>query len=118
MPSGDGTGPDGIGPMTGRGLGYCTGYSTPGFMTAGVGIGMARRRGFGRGLRWRVRMIPVQQLPTQQPQQIPVQQLQLTSIQERLLLEQERKNIEQEIDVLKSELKKIQEKFKSLEIEE
>jgi hypothetical protein len=32
--------------MTGRGLGYCAGYSTPGY-TKGVGRGFGR--GFGRG---------------------------------------------------------------------
>lgn len=51
MPRGDGTGPEGLGPMTGRGLGYCTGHSSPGF-TKGVGRGLARGRGrgIGRGL--------------------------------------------------------------------
>ncbi|MBN1675178.1 MAG: DUF5320 domain-containing protein [Kiritimatiellae bacterium] len=32
MPAGDGTGPAGMGPMTGRAAGYCAGYSVPGFM--------------------------------------------------------------------------------------
>ncbi len=31
MPFGDGTGPRGFGPATGRGTGYCTGYATPGY---------------------------------------------------------------------------------------
>ena len=31
MPRGDGTGPMGMGPMTGRGMGYCTGYSSSRF---------------------------------------------------------------------------------------
>lgn len=51
MPRGDRTGPDGFGPMTGRGLGYCAGYSTPGY-TKGVprgGGGFGSGRGFGRG---------------------------------------------------------------------
>ncbi|HHY81012.1 MAG TPA: DUF5320 domain-containing protein, partial [Thermoanaerobacter sp.] len=30
MPRGDGTGPMGLGPRTGRGLGYCSGYNVPG----------------------------------------------------------------------------------------
>ena len=45
MPRGDRTGPAGAGPMTGRGLGYCAGYSTPGF-TKGYPRGGG---GFGRG---------------------------------------------------------------------
>ncbi|GAH15858.1 unnamed protein product, partial [marine sediment metagenome] len=48
MPGGDGTGPGGLGPMTGRALGYCAGYSAPGF-SIGPGMGMASGRGFGRG---------------------------------------------------------------------
>jgi len=31
MPYGDGTGPLGMGPMTGRAAGYCAGYTAPGF---------------------------------------------------------------------------------------
>ena len=32
MPFGNGTGPAGLGPMTGRAAGYCAGYPVPGFM--------------------------------------------------------------------------------------
>lgn len=40
MPRGDGTGPAGMGPRTGRGAGYCAGYSSPGFANAArVGLG-------------------------------------------------------------------------------
>ena len=49
MPGGDGTGPSGQGPMTGRGLGYCVGYVAPGF-TWGRGYGRGRGFGFRR---WR-----------------------------------------------------------------
>lgn len=52
MPGGDGTGPGGMGPMTGRGAGYCAGYPVPGFMnpTPGMGFGGGGfGRGFGRG---------------------------------------------------------------------
>jgi hypothetical protein len=31
MPGGDGTGPRGVGPMTGRAAGYCAGFPVPGF---------------------------------------------------------------------------------------
>ena len=52
MPGGDGTGPGGMGPMTGRAAGYCAGYSMPGFMNPipGRGFGFGRGRAFGRGL--------------------------------------------------------------------
>jgi len=32
MPAGDGTGPAGLGPMTGRAAGFCAGYPMPGYM--------------------------------------------------------------------------------------
>jgi len=47
MPAGDGAGPMGMGPMTGRAAGFCAGYGVPGSMNLipGRGCGM----GFGRG---------------------------------------------------------------------
>ena len=56
MPRGNGTGPEGFGPMTGRGLGFCAGYDLPGYMQGGYG---GRRgayggyAGYGRGMAWR-----------------------------------------------------------------
>ena len=53
MPFGDGTGPLGLGPRTGRGLGYCAGFGAPGFL-AGRGWGRGFRfRWRGRGFGWR-----------------------------------------------------------------
>ena len=46
MPRGDGTGPTGMGPMTGRAAGYCAGQGVPGFMNPIAGRGF---RGSGRG---------------------------------------------------------------------
>jgi hypothetical protein len=55
MPAGDGTGPMGMGPMTGRGAGYCAGFGVPGYANAvpGRGFGMGWGGGWGRGWRWR-----------------------------------------------------------------
>jgi len=40
MPFGDGTGPAGMGPMTGRAAGFCAGYLVPGSMNIhGYGLG-------------------------------------------------------------------------------
>jgi len=50
MPGGDGTGPAGMGPMTGRAAGYCAGYGVPGFMNPIPGGGYG---GWGRGYRAR-----------------------------------------------------------------
>lgn len=52
MPAGDGSGPMGMGPMTGRGMGLCAGVAAPGPMDTvpGRGFGMGCGRGFrGRG---------------------------------------------------------------------
>ena len=50
MPRGDGTGPAGLGPKTGRAAGYCAGYPVPGYMNPVPGRGFWGRGG-GRG--WR-----------------------------------------------------------------
>ncbi len=47
MPRGDRRGPDGSGPMTGRGMGFCAGNEAPGYMSDGFGGG--RGTGFGKG---------------------------------------------------------------------
>jgi len=67
MPFGDGTGPLGLGPMTGRAAGFCAGFGRPGFTNPMPGYpysygysgpapvwprwGWGFGRGFGRG--WR-----------------------------------------------------------------
>ncbi len=53
MPAGDGTGPMGMGAMTGRGAGFCAGYGVPGYMNpvSGRGRGFWGRGGGGRGRR-------------------------------------------------------------------
>ncbi|HDP24768.1 MAG TPA: hypothetical protein ENN34_04920 [Deltaproteobacteria bacterium] len=57
MPRGDRTGPAGYGPMTGRGAGYCAGFSVPGYMNPypGRGYGRGFGGGFGGGFGWRHR---------------------------------------------------------------
>ena len=51
MPRGDGTGPFGLGALTGRGAGYCAGFGTPGYTNTRVGRGVSFRKGRGyRGL--------------------------------------------------------------------
>ena len=48
MPRGNGNGPQGMGPMTGRAAGFCAGFSVPGFQNpAGGRCG----GGFGHGFR-------------------------------------------------------------------
>lgn len=107
MPRGDGTGPWGMGPMTGRAAGYCAGYNVPGFANAGRGSGFGRGRGFwgrGGGYGWRNRFYATGQpgwmrftgpdMPMQAPNpemekqvlknQAEALQAELTAVQERL----------------------------------
>jgi len=53
MPRGDGTGPMGMGPKSGRAAGFCAGFVTPGYANPvsgrGFGMGFGRGRGFGDG---------------------------------------------------------------------
>jgi hypothetical protein len=67
MPRGDHTGPMGVGPRTGRGIGYCSGYNWPGYTNPGPGF----HSGFGFGGRgWRNRFyasgVPGWVTPTQE----------------------------------------------------
>jgi len=52
MPGGDGTGPAGMGPMSGRAAGFCAGFGVPGYRNAAPGRG-ARGWGGGGGRGWR-----------------------------------------------------------------
>lgn len=51
MPFGDGTGPLGQGPRTGRGAGFCAGFGAPGSFSRGGGFSGRGRGGHG----WRNR---------------------------------------------------------------
>jgi len=116
MPGGDGTGPLGLGPGTGRRMGYCFGYNVPGFMNPGFGFGrgfwgrgfgrgFGRGMGFGRGFAWRARMFSA--TPTIQPQVI-------TETDEKQLLNEEKEYIKEEIGALKKEMQEIEKRLKEL----
>ena len=100
MPRGDGTGPNGQGPMTGRAMGFCAGFNIPGFMNPGFGRGFGR----GRGFAWRARFMPIQS------QLMPIQQIQPAVITEK----QEKQYLEQELEALKEEIKEIEKRLKEL----
>jgi len=90
MPGGDRTGPLGAGARTGRGLGFCSGYSQPGF-----GFGFGFGRGAGRG--WRHRFfaagVPGGVAPTP---------------------EQETADLKSQVDWLTSQLEAIQKRLEQL----
>lgn len=49
MPRGDGTGPIGMGRMTGCGAGFCAGFATPGYVSAKDTNPISFRYGLSRG---------------------------------------------------------------------
>lgn len=106
MPRGDRTGPDGMGPRTGRGMGYCAGYDSPGF-TKGVsrgGAGFGRGFGRGRGFRFWRQPTPVQPQPFYGYSE-PVT---LTKEEQKKILEEERKAIQEELKTLEEKIKELE----------
>ena len=94
MPGEDRTGPRGMGPRTGRGMGFCSGYNNPGF----------GRRAFGRGWGMGKRMWNQFSYPTQNP----------TAEQEKQMLEEELKQLDQEETALKSEKESLKKRLEEL----
>ncbi|MBU0627894.1 MAG: DUF5320 domain-containing protein [Nanoarchaeota archaeon] len=111
MPRGDGTGPMGLGPMTGRAAGRCAGFNTPGFANTGFGFGggfgrgrgFGRARGFGRGYGFRsFGFAPLQAAAQPQANEQEFLQQELNSIeQEEKALQQEKEELKKKIDGLK-----------------
>ena len=106
MPRGDRTGPNGMGPMTGRSLGYCNDYASPGFTKgaqrggAGFNYGRGLRRGFCRGFGYdRGFQYPAYTAP-------------------QYSAKDETKYLETEIDALKNELTAMEKHLSELEKEE
>ncbi|MBU0907764.1 MAG: DUF5320 domain-containing protein [Nanoarchaeota archaeon] len=89
MPRFDGTGPNGQGPLTGRGAGNCTNVVAPGF-----------RRGFGRG-RGLARRGEFIQVP---PRAMP----------SNMTETEEKQYLEEELEALKQEMKEIEKRLKEL----
>lgn len=51
MPGGDRSGPEGLGPMTGRGAGLCAGFAVGGYANQAFRFGFGRGLGGGRNFR-------------------------------------------------------------------
>lgn len=100
MPQGDRTGPAGAGPMTGRGMGYCAGFSVPGFMNPEFGAGFRRGRGFRRGFRRMQFMQPVQRVPVAQP-------VELTKAEEKKILDAELQDAKADMQEIEKRLKEL-----------
>lgn len=124
MPRGDGTGPAGLGPMTGRGAGFCSGFHAPGYMNPGPGLGLRRGlyygwgRGFGQGYargyrRFWNRAYPFFRHPVYS-WSVPFGYY-VAPIDEETALRDEAQAIRDEIKLLEARLAEIEESIKSLD---
>jgi hypothetical protein len=116
MPGGNGTGPMGMGSMTGRAAGYCAGYPIPGHTNpiSGRGFGSGGGRGWGRGFRsgWGRRALPYGAVPASAPPYaVPYYGAAPTREQELELLQSQAEG-------LKGALEDIQQRMSKLEGEE
>jgi len=103
MPWGDGTGPWGRGPLTGRGLGYCGGYYPSAY-------GRPWGRGFGRGGRRFFDDIPERFSPTL-PGVNPYYR-EPTREEEKRYLEGIMKDMEEELEEIKKRLEELNKEIK------
>ena len=109
MPRGDGTGPGGMGPMTGRAAGYCAGYSTPGFANAGFGRGLGLGFRGGRGRRW---VAPQMNVGFRAPYAVPygVQNVAPTQQQELEALQNQAEYFTNALEDIKARIKDLETK--------
>jgi len=117
MPRGDGTGPAGLGPMTGRAAGYCAGYNTPGYMNPYGGRGyFAWGRGwFGRGRGWR-NWARITGLPGWQRAQMGWPAWGNWGYTYPADPAQEKEMLTQELEALKQEMKAVEERLAEIKI--
>lgn len=124
MPGGNGTGPMGLGPKTGRAAGFCAGFSVPGYMNPmrGMGFGFGAGRGGrpygggrgrawggGRGWRWRANFYNDPYHPYFET--IPEMYNQNMSPQDEIKFQKD------QISILQEQIKTTQERIKELESE-
>ena len=109
MPRGNGTGPAGQGPMTGRAAGYCAGHEVPGFANA------APRRGFGGrgggGFGWRNRFNATGMTGGQRGAMGPWPFApEITAQQELAMMENQAEHFENILDGLKKDIEELKAK--------
>ena len=101
MPFGDGTGPMGRGPLTGREAGFCAGFPVPGYMNPAVGYG----RGFGRGRGCGFRNMFYQGMPGWAQYGYPANDVAYTSaVDERAFLSNQVEFLETQLQQMKKRL--------------
>ena len=120
MPGGDRTGPRGLGSRTGRGLGYCSGYDTPGYIKGpGMGFGRGWGRGwgvgYGRGRGWGYRIpmyAPI--YPSYHDGILPT----VTPENQINVLKQEKEYLESQMDGINNAIADISKRIEELEKKE
>jgi len=109
MPRGDGTGPNGMGPMTGRRAGYCAGYGVPGYMNdvpvrgRGFGYGWEYGRGYGRGYGYGYRWGAAYHGVPYYPEPLTPERETTYLENELKFLEQRQKDLREKLEELKKE---------------
>jgi hypothetical protein len=120
MPRGDGTGPAGLGPMTGRAAGYCAGYAVPGYTNpiAGRGFGWfgggRGRAFFGRGRGYR-NMYYATGLPGWARSNIGVYNPDLAYTPPTMAAAQEAELLKNQAKLMQDDLKALNERIQELE---
>ncbi len=110
LPRGNRTGPWGQGPRSGRGLGYCSGYSAPGY-AKGSGIGWGRGYGGGRGWGGGRGFYPGRNFyPLDQPTPIPPFSPHFTPEDETRYLEETLSGLKKEIENIEKRLEALSKK--------
>jgi len=108
MPAGDRTGPEGMGPRSGRGAGYCAGYGMPGYENLAFARGYHRGRMAGgrRFRRWQ--RYPMRMgwggpgfFPGAYPPSAP-----MTEEQEQEALKAEESWLQEQLDAVRNRMKK------------
>ena len=110
MPGGDRTGPRGLGPRTGRAMGYCSGYNMPGYTNPvyGRGFGRGWGRGFGRGFWGRGRGLGWRGFYSHPAPYYPETYFpEPTNEEERVYLEDIIKGLEEEIKMIRGRLREL-----------
>lgn len=112
MPRGDRTGPDGSGSMTGRALGFCAGFSAPGFLNNSAGRAfLGRGRSFSGGGRGRRNMYYATGTPgwaryNNDYSSTPVSNI--TPEEEIDMLNAQAQNMKENIDAINDRIKRLQ----------
>lgn len=94
MPRGDGTGPMGMGSMTGRGAGFCSGNVSSVGNYAGYGCGRGYRRNFVAGM-------PVARMPVAGVTYAPVVN--------------EKEVLSRQVDILENQLAEVKKRISSID---